>query len=429
MALFGSPAVPHGGFAARHRETRNLLSKYRRQFWRSANYGDSIVREYTVLSPDYAVIEQRISICVAAAGESWVGLLWMDSGRSIESSPSGPWTTDFELNSYRTKETVLPIIQHYQKMTSKRIGDMEAENGSGGITPSLYGQPPTRAPQSSSVFPIEYSSLLSAVGLTRRASSDILHALIPTFAHAAFSEVAFLNLLDGLIEELIGPLPVDEFRSDCFERLQEYEVCLERHASQLRHSLRAIRVLRESVIITRPSPSTTQSQGDVDPKIRVRRNEARAHRESPPSFESHLPEASTYTVAGIVEDYEDLLDRCMRLRTRAAACMSTEMNRAMILESRKAIEQSDRLKKLTLLATYFIPLTFTASVFGMNFELFGQGHLPLWWYLVIAVPLTLLTYVISMADLAAWKQRFFVKCTSAYHLLRRKPREDIIKAS
>ncbi|KAI0403725.1 hypothetical protein F4802DRAFT_284745 [Xylaria palmicola] len=417
------------GFAARHRETRDLLSKYRRQFWRSANYGDSVVREYTVLSPEYAVIEQRISICVATAGESWIGLVWMDTGRSIESSPPGPWTADFELDSSRAKETVLPTIQHHQKMTSRRIGAFEAENSLGDAGPSPYGQLPTRAPQSLSILPLEYPSLLSAVGLARRASSDVFHALIPTFAHAAFSEVAFLNLLAGLIEELIAPLPIDEFRSDCFERLQEYEICLERHASQLRHSLRTVRVLRDSGAISRPPYNATQSQGDMDPRIRVRRDEARAHKESPLSLEFHLPEASTYTVTGIVEDFEDLLDRCTRLRTRAATCMSTEMNRAMILESRKAIEQSERLKKLTLLATYFIPLTFTASVFGMNFKLFGQGDLPLWWYIVIAVPLILLTHMISTADLAAWKQRSFIKYKNAHHLLRRKPQQDTSEGS
>lgn len=29
------------------------------------------------------------------------------------------------------------------------------------------------------------------------------------------------------------------------------------------------------------------------------------------------------------------------------------------------------------MATYFIPLTFAASVFGMGFEVFGQGDLPM----------------------------------------------------
>jgi hypothetical protein len=28
---------------------------------------------------------------------------------------------------------------------------------------------------------------------------------------------------------------------------------------------------------------------------------------------------------------------------------------------------------------YFIPLTFTASLFSMNFDVLGQGQLPLWW--------------------------------------------------
>lgn len=346
----------------------------------------------------------------------------MDSGRSIDSSPPGPWIADFELNSHRMTETVLPIIQHHQKMAFKRIGDIRVENDSGDAAPSPHGRPPARAPQSSSILPLEYPSLLSTVGLARRASSDVLYALIPIFAHAAFSEVAFLNLLDGLIEELIAPFPIDEFRSDWFERLQEYEVCLERHASQLRHSLRAIRVLQGLGIAARPSPKTTQSQGDIDSRIRVHRTPSQVSREPPTSLEFHLPEASTYTVAGIVEDYDDLLSRCTRLRTRVAACMSTEMNRAMILESRRAIEQSERLKKLTLLATYFIPLTFTASFFGMNFQLFGQGHLALWLYFVIAVPLTLLTHMVSTADLAAWKQRLFRKVN---RLVQRKPRTGV----
>ena len=41
-------------------------------------------------------------------------------------------------------------------------------------------------------------------------------------------------------------------------------------------------------------------------------------------------------------------------------------------------EQSERVKKLTLMATYFIPLTFTSSLFGMNFDVLGQSDVPVW---------------------------------------------------
>ena len=82
--------------------------------------------------------------------------------------------------------------------------------------------------------------------------------------------------------------------------------------------------------------------------------------------------------------------------------MNTEMNRAMILESRRAIEQSERVKKLTLMATYFIPLTFTSSLFGMNFDVLGQSDVPVWWFLVLGVPLTIITYILGTYS---WSRR------------------------
>ncbi|KAI0447528.1 hypothetical protein F4803DRAFT_573380 [Xylaria telfairii] len=388
------------GFAAHHREIKEQLSKYKHQLQRSANCGDSIVREYTVLSPQYAVIEQRFSICISPDGEGWVGLVWMDNGRSLEVSPPGPWTSDIEHSHYSSREAALPIIKHYQKMAFRKVGDIEVNSRTEPAT-ATSPRPANMLPQCSSILPLEYPSLLSAVGLAGRATSDALHALIPVFAHAAFSEVAFLNLISRLVEELIVPLPIGDFRTDSFERLQEYNVILERHAGQLRHCLRAIRVLKE---------------GGIAP--RALRSESRRLKKDTPSSsaEFQLPEASTYTAEGILEDYEDLLDRCTCLQSRTAAAMSTEMNRAMILESRRAIEQTERMKKLTLMATYFIPLTLAASIFGMNFELFGQGHLPLWWYFVLAAPLTLLTHLGSTLDVPAWTARISATLTRHNYL-------------
>ncbi|KAI4860204.1 hypothetical protein F4820DRAFT_119304 [Hypoxylon rubiginosum] len=105
--------------------------------------------------------------------------------------------------------------------------------------------------------------------------------------------------------------------------------------------------------------------------------------------------------------------------------MRTEMNRAMILESRRTMGQSKRLKKLTLLATYFIPLTFTALIFGMDFELFGQGDPPLCRYVVLAAPLTFLTHLESTLDVPAWK-RCVTASLAAKKLPWRRQQEGIL---
>jgi hypothetical protein len=264
-------------------------------------------------------------------------------------------------------------------MTMRRTSVVEAAQSEDNTAQDITSQ---------AILPLEYPTLLQAVDLAKRAKSQPLEALGPIFTYAAFSEVAVLNLLGDMIKKLMEPSGVDDFRDGAFETLQDFEAVLQRHADQLRHAIRSIRILSEG-LPGRPK------------HLRHRSSDA----SSPPDTKDYFVQAfdtppmttssssTSFSAAGVLEDYEDLLDRCTRLQKRVSDAMSTEMNRAMILESRKAIEQSERTKKLTLLATYFIPLSFTASLFGMNFGVFGQGGLPLWWYVVIAVPLTLVTHL------------------------------------
>ncbi|KAJ5731805.1 uncharacterized protein N7483_006313 [Penicillium malachiteum] len=55
------------------------------------------------------------------------------------------------------------------------------------------------------------------------------------------------------------------------------------------------------------------------------------------------------------------------------------MNKATIKESRKAIKQSGRLKRLTLLATLFIPISFSSSLLAYGFYLWDSQFLKRYW--------------------------------------------------
>lgn len=70
----------------------------------------------------------------------------------------------------------------------------------------------------------------------------------------------------------------------------------------------------------------------------------------------------------------------------------------------QAIEQSERLKRLTLLATLFIPLTFSSSMLGMNIDLLGQNAVRFWWYFVLCAPITLFAYIMYLWDFQALKR-------------------------
>lgn len=58
-------------------------------------------------------------------------------------------------------------------------------------------------------------------------------------------------------------------------------------------------------------------------------------------------------------------------------------------QSQRGIEQTDRISKLSFLAYFYIPLTFVASFYGMNFKELGTS-LSIWSYFVMAMPLLIL---------------------------------------
>ncbi|KFA56633.1 hypothetical protein S40293_10452 [Stachybotrys chartarum IBT 40293] len=68
--------------------------------------------------------------------------------------------------------------------------------------------------------------------------------------------------------------------------------------------------------------------------------------------------------------------------------MQSQMATYSLAESRKSIEMSDSVKLLTQLAFIFIPLTFSATVFGINVQEFGTGELPISAFIVTAIIVT-----------------------------------------
>jgi hypothetical protein len=62
--------------SVRHRAlVRDHMSRYKRSLQKAASCGDSIIREYSILSNRYSIIEQRISICITENGDGWIGKL------------------------------------------------------------------------------------------------------------------------------------------------------------------------------------------------------------------------------------------------------------------------------------------------------------------------------------------------------------------
>lgn len=321
----------------------------------------------------------------------------MDQGRPLEKSPPGPWTRHI-----KSKATALPVLQHHHKMafrtTTNRL------DSSANVSAEMQ--------QSTAVLPLQYDSLVALVDLTRRAPQDPLSMCIPLFAHAAFSEVQFLNLMESRIQVQINAI-ADGVPTDALGTFQYFSNILRRHSQQLEDCTRALCRLAER---SGQGPHADKA-GIHMPRIVVpglRRRTSLSETEAGRHVASSSSD-SAFTTQGILEDYEQLYARCTDLSRMCTRGISLAMNKATIEESQKAIEQSRQVKKLTLLATFFIPLSFSSSLFGMNIDLLGQSTVRFWWFFVVCVPITFFASILYLWDVQAlkrWWKSFYGGCSS-----------------
>lgn len=173
----------------RHRrEHVEAFAIYKRSLRTHIGSDDSLVREYSLLDGRYAVLEQRISVCVRKNGEAWLGIasmsantcVWMDNEKDLGVSSIDPWMT---ANNVAVLSFL--IIQHYPKMTARNFASDTSASGE------------NRMPQSGSMLPLQYDSLLFMVYRSRQTSREPFDVLAPLFGFVAFSEVQFLNLIEG----------------------------------------------------------------------------------------------------------------------------------------------------------------------------------------------------------------------------------------
>jgi Mg2+ and Co2+ transporter CorA len=284
-------------------------------------------------------------------------------------------------NGHDRNRGTLPVMQHHPKMTVRQ-GTVESAMHSQHDHPMSCYNRNNDMHQSAALLPFEFDKFLDG----RVANEDTFYALHYIFQYVAFAEVQVLNLLEAQLEREMGVLTVERDQSHSLENLQFFSMFLDRH---VRHISEALQVVK-----------------------------AKGHTRWP--AKTDVCETSESAAKSIEEDFEQLWERALDLRRRCTEGMGVMMNRAVIAESRKAIDQAERLKRLTLLATFFIPLSFTTSLFGMNFKEFGQGQLSAWLFAVVSAPVLILSYCAYV-----WDDRFNVvyhTCLAwtGRHLAKRK---------
>ncbi|KAK4197103.1 hypothetical protein QBC40DRAFT_334483 [Triangularia verruculosa] len=360
------PNEPEDLQQARRTEA-SIMNKYLMQLRTEASVADSIVRECHMLSKQEHILEQIVSIEVGPSGDSWRAVVWLDSGIDLLHSVRGvnnPWTPPPKTRQWQTY--FFPVIVH--QVTANAI----SKQGSATNVPHLpsHGTPSTRikgasdwkASQNVCFLPIHYGFQLDK----DLACQDALYALSELFQFAASSEVQLLNCLQCHIERevsFIGAVEGSSRRAASLMNLRYIKTILKKHAQRLAGTTCMLKS-RDSLDWPRLGSSNKAEQ----------------------------------TAKILLADFEYLLRRAESLARECEQGMATLANSAILEESRRSVDMGLRVEKLTKIATIFIPLSFVCSVWGMNFQEFGTGILPLWWFPVTAGPILLVSIFIYRLD-------------------------------
>jgi hypothetical protein len=100
----------------------------------------------------------------------------------------------------------------------------------------------------------------------------------------------------------------------------------------------------------------------------------------------------------LLRDYDELSVRCQSLLRRCEAASGLLINRISIEEARRSVDQAELVSRFTRLAFVFIPLSFVASVFGMNVSEI-QGNFPsIWTFFLVATIISMASLILAMTS-------------------------------
>ena len=206
--------------------------------------------------------------------------------------------------------------------------------------------------QSFALLPDQYGSFLKHERRGEIMLADALYALCELFIFAACAENQFLNMIQTQINEAIKCPDGEEMLAS--ENLKYIKNILDERIENTRSALGCLRV--------RGDPTWPRAKDKA------------------------LRQIIDDTISDLNLDYEHLVQQTEILSTRSLENMGHLRDRVQLKESQTALRKADGLHRLSLLAFFFLPLSMTTSLFGMNFKEFGTGNLSIWVCFIVLAP-------------------------------------------
>ncbi|KAH7363873.1 hypothetical protein BKA65DRAFT_545787 [Rhexocercosporidium sp. MPI-PUGE-AT-0058] len=118
-------------------------------------------------------------------------------------------------------------------------------------------------------------------------------------------------------------------------------------------------------------------------------------------FFNFLPSQRSDNAVHNNPDLQKCLDGIDKMIQRLQAVSSSLTSNMALLDSRRSIAEAQSITRLTELAFLFIPLTFAATLFGMQIDQFANP-VPLSTFVILAITLSSFSYGVRLAIRSSW---------------------------
>ena len=273
--------------------------------------------------------------------------VWQDAGKDLSNSPSGPWL-DSQHAPFNTH--IWPVTIH-RRDTAFLKPKLPRKESTASIRWTAL--PPHGIPQTISRIPTIYGRDTN----TKELAHDPLYALTEVFRFIAASEAQFLEISSLVLERNMDGdfLQASTKQEATRVILVDLQKSLERHSTRI---AAIVEFLRNDDCLDVP-----RSTSDV-----TRTSMKFLHRD----FEF------------LLQSTRDHISRCIHE-------LNTMMSEISVNEARRGMDQTRRAFKFTVLAALYIPLSFTCSLFGMNFVQFNDLKQGIRAWAALTMPLFILS--------------------------------------
>ncbi|KAI3319613.1 hypothetical protein HD806DRAFT_538961 [Xylariaceae sp. AK1471] len=312
----GAPEDPrYGNLLEKRRVFSTRMEEYLRDLRIGANWNtsDSIVRAVEVHDTRRFSLQQNITVLIKypEGSTSWLIVVWSDAGANLTSIQKGPWFDSL----HGVANTHFRPVTLIRKTASVDLdGHMNSEQTE--VTFGLH--------QTITLLRQAYGTSIDPA----LSSEHPIYALSELFAFVAVSIGQYLDVIRSVLDDNISITGQNNAnkRSEVQDMLSFSYNCLERRRDQTVAML-------------------TFLKGQLD----------------------QIEAVNSPALLLIIRDYEYLLKRNHELMTRCDHEWNVIMSKAAVEDAKWSRDQSKNQFKFVLLATIYVPLSFSCSIFGMTF--------------------------------------------------------------